>query len=292
MLVSIIMPTYNRSKFIGKAISSVFNQHYQNWELIVVDDGSTDDTATILELYAKDTRIRYFRQKRSGATRARNFGLRKSVGQLVLFLDSDDEILPLKLERHVTLFNEQKSLDVTVSEVLRYNYESGREELIRNIMPKRDLSVEFVGKKIKWCIHGPIWSKNFLLREKGFDVNLTSSQDFEFYARLALAQPRVGYIFEALSVVNDYESHKDKVKIRNNRDPLCALKNHLISRVIVWKALGRSDLGFSTKLKINAHLIYHLMSCLKKANRESLGTLFSILHWYLTRAVKHKLVIE
>ncbi|OHX65557.1 glycosyltransferase family 2 protein [Flammeovirga pacifica] len=86
---SVIIPTYNRQYFIGKAIQSVLNQTYSNFEIIIVDDGSTDNTKDIVKTFS-DNRIRYFWTKNQERGAARNFGIRKSKGNYVCFLDSDD----------------------------------------------------------------------------------------------------------------------------------------------------------------------------------------------------------
>lgn len=102
-LVSIIMPSYNTAKYISAAIESILNQTYENWELIIVDDCSTDNTDEILTEYAKkDSRIRYYKnEKNSGAAVARNRALRQAKGKWVAFLDSDDLWEKDKLEKQI-----------------------------------------------------------------------------------------------------------------------------------------------------------------------------------------------
>lgn len=100
-LVSAIIPTYNRADLVREAIDSVRSQTYQNVEVIVVDDGSTDDTLASLKRYG--SRIRVVSQSNAGPSAARNHGIRVSNGQLVAFLDSDDLWLPTKIERQVAL---------------------------------------------------------------------------------------------------------------------------------------------------------------------------------------------
>ena len=100
-LVSIIMPSYNTAAYIKESIQSVLNQTYTNWELIIVDDCSTDSTDEVLETI-KDSRIRYFKNdKNSGAAVSRNKALREAKGQWIAFLDSDDLWMPEKLEKQI-----------------------------------------------------------------------------------------------------------------------------------------------------------------------------------------------
>lgn len=101
-LVSIIMPSYNTGAFIKKAIQSVLNQSYKNWELIIVDDCSTDNTEEVVLPFLNDQRIRYIKnEKNSGAAVSRNRALREAKGKWIAFLDSDDLWLPEKLEKQV-----------------------------------------------------------------------------------------------------------------------------------------------------------------------------------------------
>lgn len=105
-LISVVIPTFNREKILPRAIKSVLNQTYKNLELIIVDDGSTDNTDKIVRGFS-DTRIRYYKQKLNrGGAAARNVGIKLSKGELISFQDSDDEWLPEKLERQVKKFNE------------------------------------------------------------------------------------------------------------------------------------------------------------------------------------------
>ena len=101
-LVSIIMPSYNTAKFISETIESVLAQTYPDWELIIVDDCSTDDTDAVVRPYLADDRIRYIKnEKNSGAAVSRNRALREAKGKWIAFLDSDDLWLPEKLEKQI-----------------------------------------------------------------------------------------------------------------------------------------------------------------------------------------------
>ena len=95
------MPSYNTAEFIGKAIESVIDQTYQNWELLIIDDCSTDNSAEVVNTY-RDSRIKFFVNSRNiGAALSRNFALLKAQGKWIAFLDSDDLWLPDKLEKQI-----------------------------------------------------------------------------------------------------------------------------------------------------------------------------------------------
>src|SRR5262245_13613113 len=97
-LVSVIIPCYNREKLVGETIESVLNQTYQNFEVIVVNDGSTDGTEEAIKRYTSDVRIHYLKHEvNKGIPTARNTGIKHAQGEYVAFLDSDDLFLPDKL---------------------------------------------------------------------------------------------------------------------------------------------------------------------------------------------------
>lgn len=106
-LVSIICPSYNCARFICDAIKCVINQTYSNWELLIVDDCSTDNTYTTIQPFFKDRRIRYFyNPKNSGAAVSRNWALREARGKWIAFLDSDDLWAPDKLKKQICFMEE------------------------------------------------------------------------------------------------------------------------------------------------------------------------------------------
>lgn len=106
-LVSIITPSYNTAKYIQETIESVLAQTYTNWEMIIVDDCSSDNTDEVVKPYLKDSRIRYFKnEKNSGAAVTRNKALREAKGKWIAFLDSDDLWMPKKLERQIKFMEE------------------------------------------------------------------------------------------------------------------------------------------------------------------------------------------
>ncbi|RZJ52364.1 MAG: glycosyltransferase, partial [Flavobacterium sp.] len=115
-LISIIMPAYNAESYIKDSVRSVIDQTYSNWELIIIDDGSTDNTAAIVnELVEKDSRIFYYYQENGRQGRARNNAISKSKGFYLAFLDADDLWLPEKLSIQIAEI-EQKNADLVLSD--------------------------------------------------------------------------------------------------------------------------------------------------------------------------------
>ena len=134
-LVTVITPTYNREKFLRYAIDSVLAQTIPDFELIVVDDGSTDNSWKILEEYkVKDNRIRTFWQENQGQSVARNRGLAESRGQYLCFIDSDNAWEADKLERQLTFMDENSDVDVVYGDIItidEHSHEIGRDNMAR-----------------------------------------------------------------------------------------------------------------------------------------------------------------
>src|SRR5437773_9167742 len=130
-LVSVIIPTYNYAHFIAEVVASVQSQTYPNWEMIVVDDGSTDNTEEVVKRIAADEpRISYLRQDNARQAAARNNGIRHAKGNYLQFLDADDLIEPQKLEQQVAFLEQHTSVDITHSGVRYFSSERADELLL------------------------------------------------------------------------------------------------------------------------------------------------------------------
>lgn len=111
--VSIITPCYNASRFISQTIDSVLSKTFTDWEMIIVDDGSKDDSSEIVEKYVKkDSRIRLIQQPNGGSANARNHGIREATGRYIALLDADDLWLPQFLEKQIEFMKEKKAICV------------------------------------------------------------------------------------------------------------------------------------------------------------------------------------
>ncbi|MCL2744570.1 MAG: glycosyltransferase [Planctomycetaceae bacterium] len=120
-LVSVIIPAYNSEKFVAETIQSVISQTYANWECIVVNDGSTDNTAEVVKPFLQDDRIRLVHKENGGLSSARNAGMEKATGELFAFLDADDIWLPEKLEKSIAFFNQHPEAGVCGTNKQNFN---------------------------------------------------------------------------------------------------------------------------------------------------------------------------
>ena len=189
-LISVVIPLYNREVSIGAAVESVLSQSFKDFEVIVVDDGSSDGGVEIVEAIA-DPRIRLLRQPENrGANAARNEGVRQARGEIVSFLDSDDLFLPNKLQTVADVFSRREDLGVLMDSFRKAR--PGREEtLCRNPMidDRHDLIRALFGRRIWKSASGISVERELALRIGLFDEGLKRRQDLDFLLRAVRAAP-------------------------------------------------------------------------------------------------------
>lgn len=195
-LVSVIIPTFNRCEVLERAVRSVLGQTWRDFELIVVDDGSTDGTTELLERF--DGQLRCLRQENRGVSAARNLGIAQSSGQLAAFLDSDDEWLPEKLSRQVERFDGQKPLFVCHTDELWLR--EAREVPQKAIHSKQ--SGRFFERALERCLISPssvMISRQLLDSVGWFDESLPAAEDYDLWLRIT-AFHQVDFVPERLVV--------------------------------------------------------------------------------------------
>jgi glycosyltransferase involved in cell wall biosynthesis len=128
--VSVIVPCFNQAKYLSEALESVITQTFNNWECIIINDGSTDDTEIIASKWSEqDNRIKYFSKPNGGLSSARNFGIKHSTGEFILPLDADDKIGPQYLELAVQEFARDSNIKVVYCRALLFGSENGEWQL-------------------------------------------------------------------------------------------------------------------------------------------------------------------
>lgn len=186
-LVSVIIAAYNSEQYISQAIESVCAQTHRNIEVIVIDDGSTDGTRTIVEAYAKaDNRIRIITQSNKGPSAARNAGFRAATGEYFSIVDADDIVLPLKIQTQLAVLEEAPSVDFCYSNVYYFidgTYTLYRHDLITASGPA-------VYKKLiqygNFIYTSTVFFRRAVFdRWGGFDEGLHSAEEFDYWLLLA-----------------------------------------------------------------------------------------------------------
>lgn len=207
--VSAIIPTYNRAAFVVQAIESALNQRFEDLEVIVVDDGSTDGTRLALERYR--SRIRYIYQENAGVSAARNKGIESSQSEWLAFLDSDDEWTEAYLFEQIKQTNASPGICMLAADCLYTGLDREQSTYFQmnNVLPafkgKDYLSVRepfrFVIEHGPWQVGATIFRSDAVKKAGLFDEDLRISEDFDFMARMALQGP-LGLVREVL--VNIY----------------------------------------------------------------------------------------
>lgn len=193
-LVSVIIPAFNCADYIAEAIESVFVQTFQRFEIIVVDDGSTDETSEILQRY--ENRIRLVSQKNQGVATARNMGVNLAKGKLVAFLDADDVFFPEKLAKQVSLFEGSPELGMVISgwQVTTQGGEVVSQARLWKERPVLDLETAVLYKPARPS--ATMLRKAWFEKVKGFDAELSSAEDLDFLLRVMLAGARAEWLPE------------------------------------------------------------------------------------------------
>jgi len=198
LLVSIIIPTYNRAHLIGETLDSVLSQTYPNWECIIVDDGSTDDTETVVIKYVKkDTRFQFCKRGENfkpGGSGARNYGAELSNSKFLLFLDSDDLLEKNALKNRIRrIINFNNCFDLLISNTGIFKSKVGDSEFLWNIYKKSDTSLDllkkFLNNDMPWHTNGVTWSKDFFYKVGGWNESLKSWQDWDIHIKALLQNP-------------------------------------------------------------------------------------------------------
>jgi len=183
--VSVIITTFNRAEYLEKAIKSVLNQTYSDFELLILDNSSTDNTEEIVKSF-NDERIRYIKHQPLNISQARNLGLKESKGDYIAFLDDDDEWLPEKLKREIEVFNQgNEKLGLVYGGFIRID-ENGKEFEWHTPILKGNIFEPYLCRQdpLTDSASNPLIKKSVFKVVGEFDENLKCSEDWEFYLRL------------------------------------------------------------------------------------------------------------
>jgi glycosyltransferase involved in cell wall biosynthesis len=243
-LISVIIPTYNRSNVVNRAIDSIIKQTYDSWEILIVDDGSTDNTKDIVEKYLKNNKISYFYKNNGGVSSARNFGIKKANGEYIAFLDSDDEF-------------EEEKLDIQLKEMKKNNVVCSISNSVEIQMSGKKLPLKYTESFIfdrEFFLDNEIRASasSFMIKNDKtilFNEKLLTNEDVDFLLKYLINDK---ILFASTSIVRRYKyldnvrlSVNPKAKIIGNRERIELFKNneYKISEDFNLKYISSSNLN-------------------------------------------------
>ena len=213
-LVSIIIPSYNRADLIGETLESIVSQTYTNWECIIVDDGSTDKSFEVINVFTeKDSRIKFYKRpetKLKGANACRNYGFELSKGVFVNWLDSDDVLHPEKLKKQIKRIIQDNTL-FSICKSYVFNTSFDKIDLLslksQNIKTEDSFN-DFMSKQIIIPIQAPIFKKQFLIdNDFHFEESLQAGQEWELFARVLHKKTNYSVLDEPLDYIRNHDNN-------------------------------------------------------------------------------------
>ncbi|MDX6190095.1 glycosyltransferase family A protein [Flavobacterium sp. Fl-318] len=246
-LISIIIPAYNRGHLIDETLDSILAQTYSNWECIVVDDDSTDNTEAVVEEYVKkDSRFYFHKRPKSkvkGANSCRNFGFEVSKGEWIKWLDSDDIMYTEGLSSESKLINEYSK--VILSPLVLYDFDL-KKEIKKSTVFSVNLVHDYFTAKVALYVSGPLWKRSFLNKQDYlFDEKISNVDDWDFNMRMLYEKPIIEFNEKPIIL---YRIHLDSLShevVKGNKTEIIsvlnALEKHLklikVNKITTYKPL-------------------------------------------------------
>ncbi len=222
-VVSVIVPTFNRADLICESLESVRNQSYRPIELIIVDDGSMDDTVNVVERFMKaenhapDFSVRLIVKENEGAPIARNVGSEASVGEYIVYLDSDDILHPYKVESQVLALVNNHEWEFCYGPVVKLENSK--------IWPYGYRAIEWreaAIRQLEWPFFqtsGPMLRRSFLSKLGRWNVHLKSCQDWELHMRMVMIEPKFGWVQDAIVYYRSESDPKKRLSANQFKKP-------------------------------------------------------------------------
>ena len=263
---SIIIPTYNREKIISETINSVINQNVNNWECIIVDDNSTDDSVNVvLELIKNHQNIKLVERKtkNKGASVCRNIGANNAKGDYLIFLDSDDLIKSNFIYERTLVVNKNKNLDFIVFPSGFFINEISDSKKRWNLLNKKnkdDLS-RFLDQDNPWHTTGPVWKKSSFMKIGCFNGNSQSAQDWEIHVRAIINELQYIKTSDSEKNLHHFIRINEKASISTQK----ITKERILNRTQTFREivhLFRKKNLHKTKLKIKLIGHFYRNSCI------------------------------
>jgi len=211
-VISVITPTYNRARFLPAAVASVLSQTFGDFELIIVDDGSEDNTPDVLKPFLADRRVRYVYQENQGQSHARNLALKQATGDFIAFLDSDDVWARDKLEKQLAVFRANSEVDIVHGDEATIN-EQGSVVSLQNMRRYSGRITRYLLADNSVSITTALVRRRCFDEMGGFDTSVGVADDYELWLRFSA---RYCYQYEP-GIVASYRVMADQISSDKRR---------------------------------------------------------------------------
>ena len=219
--VTVLMTVYNGMPYLAEAVESVLRQTFQDLELVVIDDGSTDESPTYLAA-VRDTRLRSWRhERREGQTRSLNAGLRVARGAYVARLDADDIACPDRIARQAAFLDQQPDVAVVGSWMRAMNAAGRHTDLLRRPVTSFGMLLGWLLLGVCPLLHPSVmFRRQTILREGGYDESFHIAQDYDLWARLALRRSPMAVLPHCLGFYRVHEAQQSMASVRAHREEI------------------------------------------------------------------------
>jgi glycosyltransferase involved in cell wall biosynthesis len=254
MLISVIIPTYNSERFVTEAIDSVLAQTFKDFEILVIDDGSTDETESLMRRY--DAPVRYIRQENGGVAVARNRGIEESRGKYIAFLDADDTWFPEKLERQL------RSLEASAGHRACYSaflvVDADLKELGISRSARFGLAIEdlLLRGNVIGSICTVLCERSLFETAGGFDPDLSQCADWDMWVRLAELTEFI-YLDEPLVTYRQHDANMSHNAPLLERDSILVLEKGFAMRGLPGLLRGQRRSAFARNYMVLAGTYFH-----------------------------------
>lgn len=212
-LVSVIIPTYNRSQLLVEAVESCLNQTYSNIEIIIIDDGSLDNTEKQINYFLQNDwsnkNFIYIKQNNAGASAARNLGIKESKGEYIQFLDSDDLLFPGKIEQQLKALQDNDSIVCSCYGLIGKSLRSETKRLGESFHSVTDLINKLISNKVHiMSTPAPLWKASFIKSQQGWREDISFGDDLEYHIRLLSKATNACFVDKELFFVREHEEER------------------------------------------------------------------------------------
>lgn len=218
-MVSIIIPNYNKAKVIEETLQSVLSQEYNDWECIIIDDQSTDNSVEIIQKYLyKDSRFSFYErtdERIKGPSTCRNIGIEKAIGKYIVFLDSDDLLANFCLENRVETFHNNQDCDFLVFQMERFTQKPNlNSKKALEVLSNENAINDFLKLRSLWQVTSPIYKTDFIRSLKGFNEELRSYEDLDIAIKAIGFSSKYLLFSNVDSFYRNDENYKAKYKTK------------------------------------------------------------------------------